>query len=171
MMLFVYYVIVPSSHTLHTESTLGFTGFSTTHFSPAHHTNKSRIRRLPIIVNLLKFVALSSSSVRCLCYHRAYLLPAAPRIPWFPHHIFSAPHKLNYPTVINLFIISCSIFDLCIVASIVAVTISHYNMIPLQLQQIISRSEIYFVPEPKFFNFSFQSIFLSKKIFANVYDE
>ena len=47
-------VIVPISHTLHTESIQGLTGFSTTHFS--HHTNKSICRSLPIIINLLTFV-------------------------------------------------------------------------------------------------------------------
>ena len=47
------YVIVPISHTLHTESIQGLTGFSTTYFS--HHTNKS-ICRLPIIINLFTFV-------------------------------------------------------------------------------------------------------------------
>ena len=58
---------MPISHTLHTESTLRI------HWFPHHHTflprrtvateNKS-IRRLPIIINLLKFVVLSS--LRCL---------------------------------------------------------------------------------------------------------
>ena len=54
-------VIVPIFHTLHTESTLRiylvFPPFVFSHTD--NHTNKST-RRLPIIINLLKFVVLSS---------------------------------------------------------------------------------------------------------------
>ena len=54
-------VIMPIYHTLHTESTLRIYWFL--HHTFFHHTNKS-IRRLPIIINLLTFVVLSS--LRCL---------------------------------------------------------------------------------------------------------
>ena len=60
-------VIVPISHTLHTESTLRIYWFPHHTFLPPRHTNHKNnpIRRLPrIIINLLKFVVLSS--LRCL---------------------------------------------------------------------------------------------------------
>ena len=59
-------VIVPISHTLNTETrspSIGFTGFSTTHFR--HHTNKW-IRRLSIIINLLTLFVFYHHYVACL---------------------------------------------------------------------------------------------------------
>ena len=54
--------MVPISHTLHTESTLRIYWFFL-HHTFFHLTIKS-IRRLPIIINLLKFIV--PSSLRCL---------------------------------------------------------------------------------------------------------
>ena len=57
---------MPISHTLHTESTLRIYWFSHHTFlsHTDNHTTKKSIRRLSTMINLLKFVVLSS--LRCL---------------------------------------------------------------------------------------------------------